>query len=148
VLADLRPDQEDVYLNGWGDKLTASDGTGAWWVEHSWIVDGEGYRNCELMPPPEEVLDYDADCVPVIGEWQEDQITMRVGLAGPTGGVLGIYNERRPVLAPNSIAYSINRINPTPRAEPSLSSSPSSPTWPAPWTAPSWTARVPDPPTK
>ena len=40
-----------VYLNGRGERLTASDGTGAWWVEHSWVLGGEGYHDTELMPP-------------------------------------------------------------------------------------------------
>ena len=32
-----------VYLNGSGQELETSDGTGEWWVKHSWILGGEGY---------------------------------------------------------------------------------------------------------
>jgi hypothetical protein len=77
-----------------------------------------GYRNCELMPPPTEVLDDDTDCVPVIGEWQDDGLTMYVGGAAPGGGLLAIYNERRPLLNRDPAPYSINRIDPRPGAEP------------------------------
>lgn len=36
-----------VYLNGSGQELLESDGTGSWWVKHAWVLDGEGYGNCE-----------------------------------------------------------------------------------------------------
>jgi hypothetical protein len=105
-----------VYLKGSGEELATSDGTGAWWVKHSWILDGEGYQNCELMPPPAELLDYDSDCVPVIGEWQDDELTMHVGGASPNGGLLPVYNERRPLLDRDPVPYWINRIDPRPDA--------------------------------
>lgn len=70
------------------------------------------------MPPPEEVLDYDSDCTPVIGEWQDDELTMRVGLGTPRGAVVGAYNERRPLLDQEPVTYWINRVDPRPRAEP------------------------------
>jgi hypothetical protein len=100
-----------VYLNGSLEELTTSDGTGAWWVEHSWVLDGEGYRNCQLMPPPATVLDYDTDCVPVIGQWQDDELTMHVGPATATGDIAGIYNERRPLLDRDPVTYWINRVD-------------------------------------
>ena len=50
-----------VYLDGSGSEALESNGTGAWWVKHSWVVDGEGYTNCTLAPPRET---YD-DCFPV-----------------------------------------------------------------------------------
>lgn len=84
-----------VYLDGSGEERTSSDGTGAWWVKHSWVLDGEGYRNCQLMPPPDQVLEYGSDCVPVIGRWQDDELTMLVGPTTPSGELAPIYNERR-----------------------------------------------------
>ena len=39
-----------VYLNGSGAELDSSDGSGAWWVKHSWVLGGEGYQNWELKP--------------------------------------------------------------------------------------------------
>ena len=32
-----------VYLNGSGVELMEADGTGEWWVKHSWILGGDGY---------------------------------------------------------------------------------------------------------
>ena len=52
-----------MYLDGSANEAFESNGTGAWWVKHSWVVDGEGYTNCTLAPPRET---YD-DCFPVEG---------------------------------------------------------------------------------
>jgi hypothetical protein len=87
-----------VYLNGSGQELLEADGSGAWWVKHSWVVDGEGYENCTLMPPRET---YD-DCMPVEGIWLEDELSMRIGNLP-----VGPYNERRPLLDADPVAYEV-----------------------------------------
>lgn len=107
-----------VYLNGSGEELTKSDGTGAFWVEHSWVLDGEGYNNCELLPAPTEILDYDEDCRPAVGAWQDDELTMRVGLEGPADSVVLFYNERRPLLDRDPVVYQVRRVDPLPGSEP------------------------------
>ena len=87
-----------VYLNGSGEELLQADGNGEWWIKHAWVVDGEGYENCELFPPRET---YD-DCMPVEGIWLEDGLSMRIGnLPG------GPYNERRPVLGTERVTYEV-----------------------------------------
>ncbi|MEM8620569.1 MAG: hypothetical protein AAGF73_12695 [Actinomycetota bacterium] len=40
-----------VYLVGSGQELVVSNGCGSWWIKHSWIVDGEGDRNCPALTP-------------------------------------------------------------------------------------------------
>jgi hypothetical protein len=107
-----------VYLDGSGEERMTSDGTGAWWVKHSWVLDGEGYRNCQLMPPPDRVLDYDTDCIPVVGQWQDDELTMVVGPTTPSGELAPVYNERRPLLDQDPVRYWINRVDTRPDAEP------------------------------
>ena len=87
-----------VYLNGSGEERLEADGNGEWWVKHSWVVDGEGYDNCELFPPSETY----EDCIPVEGIWLEDGRSMRVG-ALPDGP----YNERRPLLDTEPVAYEV-----------------------------------------
>ena len=107
-----------VYLNGSGKEATTDDGTGAWWVKHSWILDGEGYRNCQLMPPPSEVLDEDIDGFPVIGQWLDDELTMRVVPVMPDGELAPIYNERRPLLDRDPVTYRVSRVDPKSDARP------------------------------
>jgi hypothetical protein len=90
-----------VYLNGSGKELTEADGTGEWWVKHSWQLDGEGYRNWEL----ELKEDYGE------GVWAEailleDGITMKIGtLEGELKG----YNTRGPVFNGDKLGYTLTR---------------------------------------
>ena len=87
-----------VYLDGSGNEALESNGTGAWWVKHSWVVDGEGYVNCTLAPPKET---YD-DCFPVEATLLEDGLTVRIGDL-----VDGPYNERRPLLDEDPVRYEV-----------------------------------------
>ncbi len=94
-----------VYLNGTGKELTQADGTGDWWIKHSWILDGEGYRNWELPP----LEDYGE------GEWVEgnlleDGLTMKVGVSDETKS--GFFNLRKPVFDKNEISYQVIRYEP------------------------------------
>ena len=90
-----------VYLNGSGRELETADGTGAWWVKHSWVLNGEGYCNTELAPkeryPP---------CTPVTGVLLEDGLTMKIGSEDGQG-----YNLRRPEISANGIEYSVKRFS-------------------------------------
>jgi hypothetical protein len=96
-----------VYLNGSGEELEASDGTGAWWVKHSWIVDGEGYINCELFPPQQEY----ENCMWAEGVMLEDgvSISMNVGEWGEPGA---FNNIRRPLLDERPITYEVTGYAP------------------------------------
>ena len=97
-----------VYLNGSGEELLEADGSGEWWVKHSWVVDGEGYDNCELFPPRET---YD-DCIPVEGVWLEDELSMRIGNLSD-----GPYNQRRPLLETEPVTYEVvSFLSPTEEA--------------------------------
>ena len=91
-----------VYLNGSGKQLKASDGTGAWWVKHSWVLGGEGYCNTELAPketyPP---------CLPVVGTLLEDGLTMKIGGKFKDGNEG--YNLRRPEIGNGEVSYSVTR---------------------------------------
>ncbi len=94
-----------VYLNGSGVELMEADGTGEWWVKHSWILGGEGYDNCELRPQE----NYD-DCFWVEGELLEDGMTMQIG--GIDEDLQGFYNQRKPLLDQSPIAYQVVRYEP------------------------------------
>ena len=94
-----------VYLNGSGQELETSDGTGEWWVKHSWILGGEGYFNCPL--PPQESYD---DCFWVEGEVAEDGMSIQVGGVEP--GDEDYFNIRGPVLDSSPIAYDLARFEP------------------------------------
>ena len=87
-----------VYLDGSGNEALESNGTGAWWVKHSWVVDGEGYTNCTLAPPRET---YD-DCFPVEATLLDDGLTVRIGDLEE-----GPYNERRPLLDEDPVRYEV-----------------------------------------
>lgn len=89
-----------VYLNGTGLELDEADGTGEWWVKHSWVVGGEGYRNWELLPPQE---DY-AEGLWVEGVLLEDGLTMRVGAEE-------IYNIRLPRIDSDPVLYDVIRFS-------------------------------------
>lgn len=94
-----------VYLNGSGQELLASDGTGSWWVKHAWILDGEGYGNCELG---DRVYD---NCPWIEGELLEDGLTMR--MAGTSEMASNFFNLRTPLLDEDPITYRVTRIQPT-----------------------------------
>ncbi len=88
-----------VYLNGSGQELTKDDGTGSWWVKHSWILGGEGYYNAELKPQEfYEEFYVEGDVLP-------DGITMKIGDPAEEWG----YNLRVPVLDGNSTKYVVTR---------------------------------------
>ncbi len=94
-----------VYLNGSGEEFLEADGTGAWWVKHSWVLGGEGYQNWELLL--EE--DY-GEGLWVEGILLEDDITMQVGDIDGSDG--GFYNLRKPLLENTPITYSVDRYSP------------------------------------
>jgi len=88
-----------VYLNGSGQELTNDDGTGSWWVKHSWVLGGEGYFNAELKPQEYYEEAY------VEGNMMADGLTMKVGDPEAEWG----YNLRTPVLSGNKITYQVSR---------------------------------------
>ena len=88
-----------VYLNGSGQELLEDDGTGSWWVKHSWVLGGEGYGNAELKPQEHYEETY------VEGNMLEDGLTMKIGDPEALWG----YNLRKPVLSGNKIIYQVNR---------------------------------------
>lgn len=90
-----------VYLNGTGVELDEADGTGQWWVKHSWVVGGEGYQNWELAPQEEY-----GDGAWVEGDFADDGLSMRVSAEG------GFYNIRTPLLDVDPVAYEVTRHNP------------------------------------
>jgi hypothetical protein len=94
-----------VYLNGSGQDLAESDDTGSWWVKHAWILDGEGYNNCEMILA--EVYD---DCFWVEGVLLDDGLSMQVGVAEL--GQEGFYNIRTPLLDQTPIGYKVTRFAP------------------------------------
>ena len=94
-----------VYLNGSGQELETSDGTGEWWVKHSWILGGEGYDNCPIQP--QEFYD---NCFWVEGEVAEDGVSMQVGGVEP--GDEDYFNIRGPDLDSSPIEYDLVRFEP------------------------------------
>ena len=94
-----------VYLNGSGQELETSDGTGEWWVKHSWILGGEGYFNCPIQPQES----YD-NCFWVEGEVAEDGVSIQVGGVEP--GDEDYFNVRGPVLGSSPIEYDLARFEP------------------------------------
>lgn len=88
-----------VYLNGSGQELMEDDGSGSWWVKHSWVLGGEGYENAELKPQEHYEETY------VEGHLLDDGLTMRVG--DPEG--LWGYNLRKPVLSGGKVRYQVKR---------------------------------------
>jgi hypothetical protein len=90
-----------VYLNGSGQELAESDGTGEWWVKHSWVLDGEGYNNWQLIP----MEDY-GEGLWVEAVLLEDGLTMKIG--GSEGDQVG-YNTRVPIFGEKKLEYSITR---------------------------------------
>ena len=83
-----------VYLNGSGAELDSSDGSGAWWVKHSWVLGGEGYQNWELKPKKKY-----GDGHYVEGILLEDGFTMKIGIRKDS--IFTHYNLRRPIIDTN-----------------------------------------------
>lgn len=84
-----------VYLNGSGAELNNSDGSGAWWVKHSWVLGGEGYQNWEMKPEK----DY-GDGYYVEGILLEDGFTMKIGTRNDS--IFTDYNLRMPIIDTNT----------------------------------------------
>ena len=84
-----------VYLNGSGAELDSSDGSGAWWVKHSWVVGGEGYQNWELKPKKNY-----GDGQYVEGILLEDGFTMKIGIRKDS--IFTDYNLRMPIIDKNT----------------------------------------------
>ena len=80
-----------VYLNGSGAELDSADGNGAWWVKHSWVLEGEGYQNWELKPKKNYG---DGDYVE--GILLEDGLTMKIGIKEDS--IFNNFNLRMPIL--------------------------------------------------
>ena len=93
-----------VYLNGSGAELDSSDGSGAWWVKHSWVLGGEGYQNWELKPKK----DY-GEGQYVEGILLEDGFTMKIGIRKDS--IFTDYNLRMPIIDKNTsqVFYKIVR---------------------------------------
>ena len=93
-----------VYLNGSGAELDSSDGSGAWWVKHSWVLGGEGYHNWELKPKKNY-----GDGQYVEGILLEDGITMKIGIRKDS--IFTDYNLRMPIIDKNTsqVFYKIVR---------------------------------------
>lgn len=94
-----------VYLNGSGQELLESDGTGGWWVKHAWTLDGDGYGNCELF-----ATEYD-NCIWAEGEVWEDGLSMKIGGTGEIER--NFFNVRTPLLEEEPISYRVRRFQPT-----------------------------------
>ncbi|MEM9457319.1 MAG: hypothetical protein AAGF11_24280 [Myxococcota bacterium] len=90
-----------VYLNGTGQELDTADGTGAWWVKHSWVLGGEGYENCPLG------AEENYTCFWVEGVLLEDGLTMQIG--GTGDATAGFFNTRTPLLDEDPIGYQVVR---------------------------------------
>ena len=93
-----------VYLNGSGIELDSSDGSGAWWVKHSWVLGGEGYQNWELKPKKNY-----GDGQYVEGILLEDGFTMKIGIRKDS--IFTDYNLRMPIIDKNTsqVFYKIVR---------------------------------------
>ena len=93
-----------VYLNGSGAELDSSDGSGTWWVKHSWVLGGEGYQNWELKPKKNY-----GDGQYVEGILLEDGFTMKIGIRKDS--IFTDYNLRMPIIVKNTseVFYKIVR---------------------------------------
>jgi len=100
-----------VYLNGSGQELSESDGTGSWWVKHSWVIDGEGYYNWELT-----ATDYERGGSYAQGTLLDDGLTMKMQASregAPEAIAQEFYgNLRIPILDTNPVTYEIVRYGP------------------------------------
>ena len=88
-----------VYLNGSGQELMVSDGTGAWWVKHAWVLDGEGYTN---WPLNQAEIDY-GEGLDVTAILLEDGLTMKIGDLDNSHS--GIFNIREVLIDQDPITY-------------------------------------------
>lgn len=95
---------DSVYLNCSGQELSEDDGTGSWWVKHSWVLGGEGYYNTELRPQ-----EYYDEGFYATGILLEDGLTMKVGAVVDGAEV---YNTRTPVLTGARVSYRVTRFGP------------------------------------
>ncbi|XZE56107.1 haloalkane dehalogenase [Planctomycetaceae bacterium SH139] len=93
-----------VYLNGSGQELMESDGTGQWWVKHSWINGGEGYDNTPVFPAAEYPELY------VEGDYFQGGPTIRIG--GTTPETESYYNLREPLVDGDPNAFRWTRYEP------------------------------------
>jgi len=93
-----------VYLNGSGAELDSSDGSGAWWIKHSWILGGEGYQNWELKPKKNYGNGHYVE-----GILLEDGFTMKIGIRKDS--IFTDYNLRMPIIDTNTrqVYYQIVR---------------------------------------
>ena len=90
-----------VFLNGSGEEFLEANGSGAWWVKHSWELDGEGYNNWEL-----NMIEKDyGEGLWVNGILLEDGITMKIGDLDNSHG--GGFNLRKPILSNDPITYEL-----------------------------------------
>ena len=94
-----------VYLNGSGEELMEADGTGQWWVKHSWIVDGEGYENVELGAAAEY------ESMFVEGELQDDG-SIKIGGLDPMAPNY-FFNVRNPDLTTDPPTFTVTTFEPT-----------------------------------
>jgi len=92
-----------VYMNGLGVELDHSDGDGAWWVKHSWVLGGEGYQNWELKPKKN-----DGDGQSVDGVLLEDGITMKIGTRNDP--VFKDYNLSMPIVDTTTMRVNYENI--------------------------------------
>lgn len=79
----IGPHPNAVFLNGSGQELDEAEGTGAWWVKHSWVLGGEGYNNWQLS-----ATDYSTGGQLVLGTLLDNGLTMemRTIIEGDTRG--------------------------------------------------------------
>lgn len=108
-----------VYLNGSGKEYSEDVGGGAWWVKHSWVLDGEGYNNWQLGE-----TDYSLGDQYVEGRLLEDGLTMamsarltdadldRLGLAAEDVEGQFYGNIRIPVPDTDPVTYRVTRYEP------------------------------------
>ena len=94
--------QDTVYLNGKGQELMEADGTGNWWVKHSWVLDGEGCDYCEQRP----AVAYDY-CFWFEGNLMDDGLIMNIG--GVCFGAEN-FNARMPVLNGDEVTYLVTHF--------------------------------------
>lgn len=95
-----------VYLNAPGVEADTADGSGSWWVKHSWVLGGEGYDNCELGAAETY------PCYWAEGVFEEDGLTMR-GTTNDRDLPLQPYNRRVVHVEEDPIRYTVERYLPT-----------------------------------
>ncbi|MEO0561142.1 MAG: hypothetical protein AAF125_03460, partial [Chloroflexota bacterium] len=107
-----------VYLNGSGEELTESDGTGSWWIKHP-ILSESGYDNWALL-----TTDYAFGGQYIVGTLLEDGMTMTMRALFEGDEIQGfpIDNEaiadefygnlRRPNFEPDTITHEAVRYEP------------------------------------